>query len=105
MFERFRWGLTGRALLHWAVYSAAARNPLRLPALHFVSERIGVLAEYGGVAVKLPLGLRSLTPLRPPFSGQFACLQKGLACEGAWRSCMDGASHGFAFGAKTLAQN
>ena len=31
---------------------------------HFVSERVGVLAEYGGVVVRLPLGLRSLTLLR-----------------------------------------
>ena len=51
-----------RALLHWVAYSAEARNPLRLPAFCF--RACGVLAEYGGVVVRLPIGLRSLTLLR-----------------------------------------
>ena len=51
-----------RTLLHRAAHSAEARNPLRLPA--FVSERVGVLAEHGGVEVRTPLGLRLLTLLR-----------------------------------------
>ena len=101
-----------RALLHWAAYSAEARNPLRLPAFcvracrslggvrrsnsvsgscstergslfHFLvvlsltmsycvtdgdepakAPEAKKKAEYGGVVVRLPLGLRSLTLLR-----------------------------------------
>ena len=112
----------GRALLHWAVHSAEARNPLRLPA--FVSERVGVLAENGGVVVRLPLVLRSLTLLRrlsrhsslalfvldiagdgaksAPDGQKPSQSPGGLACEGAGRSCMDGASRGLAFGAGHL---
>ena len=36
----------------------------RHPRQKFCVERVGVLAEYGGVEVRLPLGLRSLTLLR-----------------------------------------
>ena len=44
----------------------------RCACQHFVSERVGVLAEHGEVAVRLLLGLHSLTtPL--PFPAQFAC--------------------------------
>ena len=63
MFERFRWGLTSGER-----YSTGRLTPQKRGILcacqHFVSERVGVLAEYGGVVVRLPLGLRSLTLLR-----------------------------------------
>ena len=62
MFERFRWGLTSGER-----YSTGRLTPQKRGILcacqHFVSERVGVLAEYG-VVVRLPLGLRSLTLLR-----------------------------------------
>ena len=63
MFERFRWGLTSGER-----YSTGRLTPqkrgIHCACQHFVSERVGVLAEYGGVVVRLPLGLRSLTLLR-----------------------------------------
>ena len=63
MFERFRWGLTSGER-----YSTGRLTPHNRGILcacqHFASERVGVLAEYGGVVVRLPLGLRSLTLLR-----------------------------------------
>ena len=63
MFERFRWGLTSGER-----YSTGRLTPQKRGILcacqHFASERVGVLAEYGGVVVRLPLGLRSLTLLR-----------------------------------------
>ena len=63
VYERFRWGLTSGER-----YSTGRLIPQKRRILcacqHFVSERVGVLAEYGGVVVRLPLGLRSLTLLR-----------------------------------------
>ena len=63
MFERFRWGLTSGER-----YSTGRLTPqkrgIHCACQHFVFERVGVLAEYGGVVVRLPLGLRSLTLLR-----------------------------------------
>ena len=71
MFERFRWSLTSAER-----YSTGRLTPQKRGILcacqHFVSERVGVLAEYGGLVVRLPLGLRSLTLLRC-LSQQFAC--------------------------------
>ena len=59
MFERFRWGLTSGER-----YSTGRLTPqkrgIHCACQHFVSERVGVLAEYGGVVVKL----HSLTLLR-----------------------------------------
>ena len=63
MFERFRSELTSGER-----YSTGRLTPqkrgIHCACQHFVSERVGVLAEYGGVVVRLPLGLRSLTLLR-----------------------------------------
>ena len=59
MFERLTSGercFTGRL--------TPQKRGIHCACQHFVSERVGVLAEYGGVAVRLPLGLRSLTLLR-----------------------------------------
>ena len=82
---------------------------------HFVSERVGVLAEYGGVVVRLPLGLRSLTLTPLSFPAQFACalFVLDIAGDGAksvpdgqkqrqTRRSMDGASRSLAFGAGHL---
>ena len=72
MFERFRLGLTSGER-----YSTGRLTPQKRGILcacqHFVSERVGVLAEYVGVVVRLPLGLRSLTSTPLPFPAQFAC--------------------------------
>ena len=63
MFERFRWGLTSGERYSTGPLTPQKRG-IHCACQHFVSERVGVLAEYGGVAVRLPLGLRSLTLLR-----------------------------------------
>ena len=120
-----------RALLHWAAYSAEARNPLRLPAFCVRACRSlgGVRRSSSQIAIRI--ALTHSTPL--PFPAQFACAlfvldiagdgaksvpdgqkqrqscckedalkARGHACEGAGRSCMDGASRGLAFGAGHL---
>ena len=63
MFERFRWGLTSGERYSTGRFTPQKRG-IHCACQHFVSERVGVLAEYGGVVVRLPLGLRSLTLLR-----------------------------------------
>ena len=63
MFERFRWGLTSGESAT-PLGGLLRRSAVHCACQHFVSERVGVLAEYGGVVVRLPLGLRSLTLLR-----------------------------------------
>ena len=132
MFERFRWGLTSGERYSTGRFTPQKRG-IHCACQHFVSERVGVLAEYGGVVIRLPLGLRSLTLLRRlsrhsslalfvlDIAGdgaksvpdgqkpsQSCCKEdaqkspRGLACEGAVRSCKDGASRGLAFGARHL---
>ena len=133
MFERFRWELTSGERYATPLGGLLCRSAESIAPASILSERVGVLAEYGGVVVRLPLGLRSLTLLRcfSRHSSLVLCscltLQTiapkahltgkskdkvaakktrkkpgGLACEGAGRSCMDGASRGLAFGAGHL---
>ena len=121
-----------RALLHWAAYSAEARNPLRLPAFCVRACRSlgGVRRSSSQIAIRI--ALTHSTPL--PFPAQFACAlfvldiagdgaksvpdgqkprqscckedaQKALGALLAkvlGRNCMDGASRGLAFGAGHL---
>ena len=120
-----------RRLLHWAAYSAEARNPLRLPAFCVRACRslCGVRRSSSQIAIRI--ALTHSTPLPFPAQSLVLCscltLQvmapkayltgksqakvaakktrkkpAGLACEGAGRSCMDGASRGLAFGAGHL---
>ena len=65
MFEQFRWELTSGALLHRRL--TPQKRGSHCACQLFVSERVGVLAEYGGAVVRLPLLQR----------------RGGLACEGA----------------------
>ena len=60
-----------RALLHWAAYSAEARNPLRLPAFCVRACRSlgGVRRSSSQIAIRI--ALTHSTPL--PFPAQFAC--------------------------------
>ena len=60
-----------RALLHWAAYSAEARNPLRLPAFCVRTCRSlgGVRRSSSPIAIRI--ALTHSTPL--PFPAQFAC--------------------------------
>ena len=112
------------ALLHWAAYSAEARNPLRLPAFCVRACRSlgGVQRRSSQIAIRI--ALTHSTPL--PFPAQFACalFVLDIAGDGAksvpdrqkprqscckkpggpclrrcWGSSMDGASRGLAFGA------
>ena len=116
-----------RTLLHLAAYSAEARNPLRLPAFCVRASRSLGGVRWGRSQITSRIALTHSTPLPfparfacasfvldtagdgaksvPDRQSQAKVAAKktrkkfgGLACEGAGRSCMDGASRALAFG-------
>ena len=60
-----------RALLHWAAYSAEARNPLRLPAFCVRACRSLGGVRRGSSQIAIRIALTHSTSL--PFPAQFAC--------------------------------
>ena len=60
-----------RTLLHWAAYSAEARNPLRLPAfcVRACRSRGGVRRSSSQIAIRIAFTHST----RLPFPAQFAC--------------------------------
>ena len=72
MFERFRWELTSGERESTGRLTPQKRG-MDCACQHFVSERVGVSAEYGGVEsqIAIRIALTHSTPL--PFPAQCAC--------------------------------